>query len=241
MVYYYYSCYYYKGSSRPSRPKQSQLVYPIGTDVQLRCPVYSNSDHLFVEWRRYKDNKILGSSRHVITLSGLLKIKSVSSEDSGIYICKAFNAFGSIKANVTLQVVKNNQFQLTNTQIDNSYPNDDDDYVIIKSNFNNDHMKKMNEKKSEKLQNKVIQLNKPKGSTVRLKCDVNSRNIKWFRDGRLILNVPQISFGSRTRRNIIYLYNVDVNDSGNYTCSGDGQNGQTKASFILNVFGKKIS
>ncbi|GFQ79738.1 fibroblast growth factor receptor-like 1 [Trichonephila clavata] len=74
--------------------------------VQLPCPIEADPDTLFFEW--YRDREPLDAfadERYRIQSNGILKIKSVVPEDTGLYVCRAVNGFGKADVNVTLIVL----------------------------------------------------------------------------------------------------------------------------------------
>lgn len=75
----------------------------LGRTIKLLCPVEGDPPPLTM-WT--KDGRTIHSGwmRFRVLQQGL-KIKEVESEDSGTYICKATNGFGSMNVNYTLIVI----------------------------------------------------------------------------------------------------------------------------------------
>ncbi|RWS11483.1 fibroblast growth factor receptor-like 1, partial [Dinothrombium tinctorium] len=86
--------------------RDARKVVRSGSVVHLSCPVENfDKDELFIEW--LKDGETLGEFDRRIrkTSGGALKIKDVNVDDTGRYICKVINGFGSIEIETTLIVL----------------------------------------------------------------------------------------------------------------------------------------
>lgn len=75
----------------------------IGSAMKLPCPVEGDPPPLIM-WTKDGRNIHSGWIRFRILRMGL-KIKEVEADDSGTYICKATNGFGSVNINYTLIVI----------------------------------------------------------------------------------------------------------------------------------------
>lgn len=75
----------------------------IGNAMKLPCPVEGDPPPLIM-WTKDGRNIHSGWIRFRILRVGL-KIKEVEADDSGTYICKATNGFGSVNINYTLIVI----------------------------------------------------------------------------------------------------------------------------------------
>lgn len=75
----------------------------IGSAIKLPCPVEGDPPPLIM-WTKDGRNIHSGWIRFRILRMGL-KIKEVEADDSGTYICKATNGFGSVNINYTLIVI----------------------------------------------------------------------------------------------------------------------------------------
>ncbi len=215
---------------------QSPIIYPVGANVQLQCPAYDDKANLlFFEWNRGKNEPIEEpSSRHRLTHKGVLKIKSAIIEDSGVYYCKAINGFGSVTANVTLQIVPNEDLHALNSPMDNLYPRDDNDYLLFESNVNfNYNYKKTINKKLIRDSSEPFEFKKPVGFSVTFNC--NARQVRWYKNGEHI-NAGQLPKVSKNRGVLSFL-KVRIEDSGNYTCVGIDQFGRVNNTFRLYVYG----
>ncbi len=214
---------------------QSPIIYPVGANVHLQCPAYDDeTDLLFFEWTRGKNEPIEESSRYRLTYKGVLKIKSAIIQDSGVYYCKAINGFGSVTTNVTLQIVPNEDLHALNSPMDNLYPRDDNDYLLFESNVNfNYNYKKTINKKLVRDFSQPIEFKKPVGFSVTFNC--NARQVRWYKNGEY-LSVGQ-SQKVFKNRGVLSLSKVRIEDSGNYTCIGIDQFGQVNNTFRLHVYG----
>ncbi|XP_076373022.1 peroxidasin homolog [Tachypleus tridentatus] len=77
-----------------------------GTEAHLPCPVAGNKDSLVFDW--YKGHQLLTSidnHRYHVTHTGTLVIQGAAMEDSGFYVCEAFNHKGEVEAHVHLMVL----------------------------------------------------------------------------------------------------------------------------------------
>lgn len=214
---------------------QSPIIYPVGANVQLHCPAYDDeTDLLFFEWSRGKNEPIEESSRHRLTYKGVLKIKSAIIEDSGVYHCKAINGFGSVTTNVTLQIVSNEDLHALNSPMDNLYPRDDNDYLSFESNvnFKYNYKKTINNEKLEIPQ--PIEYRKQVGVSVTFNC--NARQVRWYKNGEHLSVKPN---GSNRNRGVLTFSKVRIKDSGNYTCVGVNHFGHVNNTFHLYVYDNK--
>lgn len=75
----------------------------IGSAIKLPCPVEGDPPPLIM-WTKDGRNIHSGWIRFRILRMGL-KIKEVEADDSGTYVCKATNGFGSVNINHTLIVI----------------------------------------------------------------------------------------------------------------------------------------
>lgn len=75
----------------------------LGSAIKLPCPVEGDPPPLIM-WTKDGRNIHSGWIRFRILRMGL-KIKEVEADDTGTYICKATNGFGSVNINYTLIVI----------------------------------------------------------------------------------------------------------------------------------------
>lgn len=75
----------------------------IGRTMKLQCPVEGDPPPLIM-WTKDGRNIHSGWMRFRV-LQQALRIKDVEAEDSGTFICKATNGFGSVNINYTLIVI----------------------------------------------------------------------------------------------------------------------------------------
>lgn len=91
------------GPPRVSEKVTHRQSARIGSAIKLPCPVDGDPPPLIM-WTKDGRNIHSGWIRFRILRMGL-KIKEVEADDSGTYICKATNGFGSVNINHTLIVI----------------------------------------------------------------------------------------------------------------------------------------
>ncbi|XP_006817060.1 PTK7-like protein isoform X1 [Saccoglossus kowalevskii] len=97
----------YNGKVQLKEPTDVNLL-SAGIDVTLRCRIEGNLDPT-VYW--YKSSTPLESSNHLDIRSNKITIKNVTTQDNGIYSCRAENRAGSawsVMSNFTLDVINPN-------------------------------------------------------------------------------------------------------------------------------------
>ena len=81
--------------------QQKYLVRETET-LKINCPVESNPAPL-VNWKKDDQTIHLGWGRFRLA-GNVMRIKNVEWEDTGVYVCKATNGFGSIEATFFIYV-----------------------------------------------------------------------------------------------------------------------------------------
>ena len=76
-----------------------------GETIKLPCPVEANPEPLF-EWTKDGESINAGWERYRKSTRGALRIKDAVAEDSGRYVCKATNGFGSVDVKYTVYVMR---------------------------------------------------------------------------------------------------------------------------------------
>lgn len=64
-----------------------------------------SNDDLFIDWTKDGDSITNIDSRIKQTNSGSLKLRELLPEDTGFYLCKAVNGFGSVEVGINLIVL----------------------------------------------------------------------------------------------------------------------------------------
>lgn len=142
---------------------------------------------------------------------GALRIKDVISEDTGYYICKAINGFGSIEIGINL-IVLDNEAGGNSYEFDAAKP----------------HLTQVT-----KFPDPVIE--RLAGTNIKFKCEATGHprpSISWFYNSHLLQARDEIA---RRGRWTLVINDLTTQDSGNYTCFIVNAHGNTSASFVLEV------
>lgn len=91
------------GPPRVSEKIAHRQMARLGSAIKLPCPVEGDPPPLIM-WTKDGRNIHSGWIRFRMLRMGL-KIKEVEADDTGTYICKATNGFGSVNINYTLIVI----------------------------------------------------------------------------------------------------------------------------------------
>ena len=96
------------GKGPPQRRKErEELVVVAGEDIKMVCPVFGSPQPL-VEWS--KDGESIDYSwTRVKTNKNYLKLKSAQKSDTGVWLCRAVNGFGSVSVRIELVVTDTSQ------------------------------------------------------------------------------------------------------------------------------------
>ena len=98
---------YYHGKDVKGPPTKTadtvKKIARIGDSVKLNCPIEGYPEPLF-DWSKNDENIDFMWERHKIR-GRSLRIRNVNEDDTGIFICKGINGFGSDSVRVELIVV----------------------------------------------------------------------------------------------------------------------------------------
>ena len=96
------------GKGPPQRRRETEeAVVEVGQDIKLVCPVFGSPQPI-VEWS--KDGESIDYSwTRVKTNKNYLKLKQAQKSDTGIWVCRAVNGFGSVSVNIELVVTESAQ------------------------------------------------------------------------------------------------------------------------------------
>lgn len=197
-----------KGPPTADKSKSQTIAY-IGETVKLTCPVYGvpapmiqwskNGQHIDFHWERHKAKK------------NILKIKHVTEDDTGIFMCKAINGFGSIQVRVELIV------------IDPSGIPSSLEYAGVAAPVFTQETKMAK-------RHQVLSV----GDSFEVGCEALGSpepEIFWFKDGQRITESVQYHQG----RSILEFSILGTADSGVYTCHAKNMIGDKTKNFTLVV------
>ena len=211
----------------------------MGAHAYIECPVYNDeTDMLFFEWSRGTDEPIEETNRIRINDRGVLKIKSATVEDSGLYYCKAINGFGSVTTSVELKIVPEEDLRGLSSPLDNQYPIQFplNDNILSESEVSSDFSYMKTIIHPIVSGSEATLLRKPVGVSVVLRCGAKSK-VEWTKNGRH-LSLRHLPDGSSKRKGVLILSKVRMEDSGNYSCVGtDESSGRVNKTFALIVYG----
>ena len=78
-----------------SESYQRRRVLRAGVNLRLVCPVESPPPPPLVKWTKDREAVHLGWERYRVH-AGVLRIRNVNVDDSGVFVCHATNGFGTI-------------------------------------------------------------------------------------------------------------------------------------------------
>ncbi|XP_070210630.1 fibroblast growth factor receptor-like 1, partial [Littorina saxatilis] len=195
-----------------------------GKNTRLVCPVEADPTP-FTEWK--KDGEKINSAwtRFKVNQDGNLRIREVEMADSGLYVCRATNGFGSISINYTVIVLDEEKGMVQ--QQDSTFPKSP------LEDLTKDGMSPVfkDQDKMERDQN----LARPVGSTVRLKCRAKGNpepHVTWFKDD---MPVDAEEDARRRPHWILKLTKVKESDSGLFTCMVSNRLGHLNFTYMLEV------
>uniref|UniRef100_A0A3Q3N4J8 Fibroblast growth factor receptor-like 1 n=1 Tax=Labrus bergylta TaxID=56723 RepID=A0A3Q3N4J8_9LABR len=176
----------------------------LGSAIKLLCPVEGDPPPLIM-WTKDGRNIHNGWIRFRL-IRMVLKIKEVEADDTGTYICKATNGFGSVNINYTLIVIKANQ--KTDMRPRFTHP--------------------------AKMRKRVIA--RPVGSSVRLKCMASGNprpDIVWLKDDRPL--TEQEVGKEHQNKWTLSVKGLTPEHSGRYTCRVSNRAGEINATYKVEV------
>ncbi|XP_053701599.1 fibroblast growth factor receptor-like 1 [Synchiropus splendidus] len=214
-----------RGPPRVSDKVVHRQTARIGSAIKLPCPVEGDPPPLIM-WTKDGRNIHSGWIRFRVLRMGL-KIKEVEADDTGTYICKATNGFGSVNVNYTLIVIDDSSSQTTGLgSTEGAVPTGSDGLPekLVRPRFT----------QPTKMRKRVIA--RPVGSSVRLKCTASGTPrpvIVWMKDERP-LTAQEVGEG-RQQKWTLTLKNLTPENSGRYTCRVFNRAGEINATYKVEV------
>lgn len=211
-----------RGPPRVSNKVIHRQTARLGSAIKFPCPVEGDPPPLIM-WTKDGRNIHSGWTRFRILRMGL-KIKEVEADDTGTYICKATNGFGSVNINYTLIVIDVSGSDKTvpgPAEGSESETGTDD---LVRPRFT----------QPTKMRKRVIA--RPVGSSVRLKCMASGNprpDIMWLKDDRP-LSEHEVGEG-RQKKWTLSLRSLTPEHSGRYTCKVSNRAGEINATYKVEV------
>lgn len=96
---------------------ETKRVAFTGSSILLPCLVDKSNDDLFIDWTKDGDSITNIDARIKQTNSGSLKLRELLPDDTGFYLCKAVNGFGSVEIGINLIVLGKYYFDRKNLEL----------------------------------------------------------------------------------------------------------------------------
>ncbi|XP_028293822.1 fibroblast growth factor receptor-like 1 [Gouania willdenowi] len=211
-----------RGPPRVSEKVAHRQTARLGTAIKLPCPVEGDPPPLIM-WTKDGRNIHSGWIRFRILRMGL-KIKEVEADDTGTYVCKATNGFGSVNVNYTLIVIDDLGADKARPRPSEGAESEPGAEKLVRPRFT----------QPAKMRKRVIA--RPVGSSVRLKCTANGNprpDIVWLKDDRP-LTEQEVGKG-RQKKWTLSLRNLMPEHSGKYTCRVSNRAGEINATYKVEV------
>ncbi|XP_040055972.1 fibroblast growth factor receptor-like 1 [Gasterosteus aculeatus] len=215
-----------RGPPRVSEKVAHRQMARLGSAIKLPCPVDGDPPPLIM-WTKDGRNIHSGWIRFRILRMGL-KIKEVEADDTGTYICKATNGFGSVNINFTLIVIDDSGADKTGAGAADGAESDSTTVgssdIFVRPRFT----------QPAKMRKRVIA--RPVGSSVRLKCTAGGNprpDIVWLKDDRP-LTEKEVGEG-RQKKWTLSLKGLTPEHSGRYTCKVSNRAGEINATYKVEV------
>ncbi|KAM6916971.1 fibroblast growth factor receptor-like 1 [Lycodopsis pacificus] len=215
-----------RGPPRVSEKIAHRQMARLGSAIKLPCPVEGDPPPLIM-WTKDGRNIHSGWIRFRILRMGL-KIKEVEADDTGTYICKATNGFGSVNINYTLIVINDSGSDKTGSVAADGAESD------LGTDGLSDKLVRPRFTQPAKMRKRVIA--RPVGSSVRLKCTAGGNprpDIVWLKDDRP-LTEREVGEG-RQKKWTLSLKNLTPEHSGRYTCKVSNRAGEINATYKVEV------
>ncbi|ELT93960.1 hypothetical protein CAPTEDRAFT_170033 [Capitella teleta] len=217
----------------PTDAVQVRQVHRAGSNLRLMCPAIGDPEPL-LGWEKDGEAINAGWERFRVAQSSL-RIKAVAEDDSGKYVCKATNGFGSATLEYWLFIYPD-----TNDTAIPPFPSDfggspsQELDVFPEIDGVGEAPQFVNPRDMQS-----SHLVKPKGSTIRLRCRANGRpkpDIRWFHNGALLPEQPSVDDdGSKSDKWTLKLSAVSDDHDGRYTCRVQNRAGAINFTYYVEV------
>ncbi|XP_061898173.1 fibroblast growth factor receptor-like 1 [Entelurus aequoreus] len=215
-----------RGPPRVAEKVLHRQTARLGSAIKLPCPVDGDPPPLIM-WTKDGRNIHSGWIRFRILRMGL-KIKEVEADDTGTYICKATNGFGSVNVNYTLIVIDDSGSHRTGPAMSDGTPSEHSADGLVEK------LVRPRFTQPAKMRKRVIA--RPVGSSVRLKCTASGTPrpyIVWLKDDQPLTG-QQVGEG-RQNKWTLTLKNLMPEHSGRYTCKVANRAGEINATYKVEV------
>ena len=189
----------------PPRAEKSELkhVAKVGESLKIKCPIFGYPAPI-VSWQKDEADISYAWSRYRTTRK-TLKIKSVSVEDTGVYVCTGINGFGKAETRIELVVINPEDF-----------PADSDLKNLSEPMFSVETIRS----------SKDITLDS--GDSVTLLCSASAvpePRLSWYKNNELF----------RDSGSSLSMTSVTATDSGVYTCVAQNMVGSVSVKYRIMV------
>ena len=201
-----------EGKGPPQRRREREhLVVAAGEDIKMVCPVHGNPAPI-VEWSKDGENVDYSWTR-VKTNKNYLKLRGAQKADTGVWVCRAVNGFGSVSVDLELVV--------TETSLSESELLQTAAPVFTK--------------RTQSLQSTIKKLT---GESLQLRCEALGSpkpRMSWLHNGR-----PVPGAGAGAGAGLLRLDKLTEAQSGVYTCLATNLAATAKLQFHVRVEAPRV-
>ena len=201
-----------EGKGPPQRRREREhLVVAAGEDIKMVCPVHGNPAPI-VEWSKDGENVDYSWTR-VKTNKNYLKLRGAQKADTGVWVCRAVNGFGSVSVDLELVV--------TETSLSESELLQTAAPVFTK-----------------RTQSQQSTIKKLTGESLQLRCEALGSpkpRMSWLHNGR-----PVPGAGAGAGAGLLRLDKLTEAQSGVYTCLATNLAATAKLQFHVRVEAPRV-